>query len=137
MVNKFKVKTPPKKNNIKTVSDGYYKLYPRFSFKNYIKSDEYFSEEHSNERRNSLYNFFKNIQAFSGVTWGEMRQNPKQYHFHPFNENLAVLNKYSKIDLDQFKILGQKQGRFIGFFDQDNVFNILLYDSQHQGNPRK
>ena len=40
-------------------------------------------------------------------------------------------------DLDQFKIQGQKQGRFIGFFDENNIFNILLYDSQHQGNPRK
>lgn len=134
--NKFKTKSTEK--DIKFTSNtGYYNLYPSFSFSKYIESDEYFSREHSNERRNSLYNFLQNIKAFSGVTWGEMRQNPKQYHFHPFNENLSILKSYSAVDLDQFKIQGQKQGRFIGFFDENNIFNILLYDSQHQGNPRK
>ncbi len=134
--NKFKTKST--KKDIKFISNtGYYELYPSFSFGKYIKSDEYFSQEHSNEKRNSLYNFLQNIKAFSGITWGEMHQNPKQYHFHSFNENLPVLKDYMDVDLEQFKIKGQKQGRFIGFFDKNNIFNILLYDSQHQGNPRK
>lgn len=134
--NKFKIKSFDKIAKFAT-NKGYDKLYPSFSFKYYISSDEYFSEEHSNEKRHSLYNFFSNIKDFSTITWGEMKQKPKQYHFHTFSENLSVLNDYSDVDLDQFKIKGMKQGRFIGFFDELNIFNILLYDSQHQGYSRK
>lgn len=134
--NKFKILSA-KKNAKFTTNKGYDNLYPTFSFKNYIRSDNYFSEEHSNEKRHSLYNFLLNIKDFSNITWGEMKKNSKQYHFHQVLENLPILKEYSDVDLDQFKIKGMKQGRFIGFFDAFNVFNILLYDSQHQTYPRK
>ena len=48
-----KFKTKPTEKEIKFTSNtGYYELYPSFSFAKYIQSDEYFSQEHSNERRN-------------------------------------------------------------------------------------
>ncbi len=134
--NKFKT-VSAKKNAKFTANKGYENLYPSFSFKNYICSDDYFSKEHSNEKRHSLYNFLLNIKDFSNITWGEMKQDPKQYHFHQVLENLSVLKDYSEVDLDQFKIKGMKQGRFIGFFDELNIFNILIYDSKHQTYPRK
>ncbi len=139
MKNKFSFSTnsAPMQVSIKAGKPQYYKLKPIFSFEYYICSDRYFSREHSNERRNSLYNFLQNIKNFSAITWGEMKENPKVYHFHEFIENVSVLNSYTDRDMVQFKIPGQKQGRFIGFFDNNNVFNVLLYDSQHQADPRK
>lgn len=134
---KFEASKQKSKNIIKPVNSGYHDLNPTFSFKNFIESDKYFSEEHSNEKRNSLYNFFKSLEAFSSYTWGYMKQHPEIFHFHPFENELNVLNEYKDAALDQFKVPGLKHGRFIGFFDNNNIFNILLYDSQHKGDPRK
>lgn len=124
----FKVKQNKKQYEMKTSAKGYYNYYPVFSFKEYIQSDNFFSKEHSNENRNSLYNFFVNLREFSKITWGQMRQDPKHFHFHPFDEDFNELKEYKDYDLDYFKIIGQKQGRFIGYFDRDNVnvFNLLL-----------
>lgn len=135
--NKFNISNKCPKNQMKTNEKGYYNLYPIFSFKNYICSDKYFSEENSNENRHSLYKFFKNIQKFSNITWGAMRQDPKHFHFYEFTENLPELKNYKNTDLDYFKIMGLEKGRFIGFFDNNNTFNILLYDSQHKSYKRK
>ena len=137
MTPKFKQNKIQQGNNIKISGKGYYNLNPCFSFMNYIQSNDYFSEEHSNEKRNSLYNFFKNIKQFSRITWGEMCKNNHVYHFHSFDEDLSILNNYQDDDIAQFKIPGQKQGRFIGFFDNENIFHILLYDSQHLADPRR
>lgn len=134
---KFKQNKIQQGNNIKVSGNGYHTLKPLFSFANYIHSDEYFSEEHSKEKRNSLYNFFQCIKKFSCITWGEMVKSKHIYHFHSFDEDLSILNDYQGYDLAQFKIPGQKQGRYIGFFDNDNIFHILIYDSQHMADPRK
>lgn len=136
MSNKFKVKEPATKNIIKPGKVAYYTLTPAFSFTKYIEDKEYFSEEDSNEPRHSLFDFFRNIREFSKITWGEMRTNPKVYHFHSFDENLATLSGFNDRDLEQFKIPGLKQGRFIGYFDGP-IFYILIYDANHKGNPRK
>ena len=136
MSNKFKVKEPYTKNAIKPGKVAYYALTPIFSFAKYIETKDYFSPEDANQDRHSLFDFFRNIREFSKITWGEMRTNPKIYHFHSFEENISILAGFNDRDLEQFKIPGLKQGRFIGFFD-GAVFNILVYDANHKGNPRK
>lgn len=128
--NKFKQKKPDQDSKF-TANGGYNNLYPKFSFSEFVEESEYFSKEHSNEERNSLYNFFRNIKKFSKETWGDIKQKPHIYHYHPVEENISCLNDFDSIDLIQFKIPGQKQGRFVGFLDENNIFNILLYDSQH------
>lgn len=130
-ISKIKENTKFKKNN------GYNNLYPCFSFSKYIKDANYFSKENSYEERNSLFNFFKNIKAFSAQTWGEISRNQAMFHFHYIEKDISILNEYASVDLTQFKIPGHKQGRFVGFFDENNVFNILLYDSQHSVYSRK
>lgn len=131
-MSKSKFKIPSKKPKINFgQNNGYNQLYPKFSFVRYIENNEYFSEEHANEERHSLYNFFKCIREFSKLTWGEIKQNPKIFHCHAVTKNISILAEYDPVDLTQFKIPGLKEGRFVGFFDEENVFNILLYDSQH------
>lgn len=130
-ISKIKEKSKFVKNN------GYNNLYPCFSFSNYIEDPRYFSKENSNEERNSLFNFFQKIKAFSTQTWGEISQKKDIFHFHSIEKDIPVLNEYDSVDLTQFKIPGCKQGRFIGFFDENNIFNILLYDSQHTVYSRK
>ena len=101
---KFKQNKNNKKSKMKTNKPGYYNYQPIFSFFKYIQSDKYFSQEHSNEARNSLYNFFQNIKSFSEITWGEMKEHPNVYHFHSFDENIreylgstGTVNKNLKI----------------------------------------
>lgn len=128
--NKFKTQSPPK--DIKFVQNkGYNNSSPVFSFAKYIENPNYFSKEHSKEERNLLYNFLRNLREFSQFTWGQIKQDPKTFHFHEVEKDISILKDYEGIDLSQFKIPGQKQGRFVGFLDANNVFNILIYDSQH------
>lgn len=128
--NKFKTKTS--KKDIKFASNtGYNNSCPIFSFAKYIENSDYFNKEHSKEERNSLYNFLRNLKAFSNFTWGQIKQDSKTFHCHEIEKDIRILKEYDTIDLTQFKIPGQKQGRFVGFFDENNVFNILIYDSQH------
>ena len=134
--NKFKIKK--NKNDFSIhIAGGYNNLSPVFSFSKYIESSEYFSKEHSKDERNSLYNFLVNIREFSKFTWGKIKENPQIFHFHPVEKNIPILNEYLSVDLAQFKVPGLKQGRLIGFLDEQNVFNILLYDSQHNIYSRK
>lgn len=119
--------------NIKVgAGSGYHKLLPVFSFIDYIEAPQYFSEEHANEARNSLYKFLLSIKEFSKFNWGYIQSHPDVFHFHEIRKNIPILeDNYSSIDILQFKIPGQKQGRFVGFFDENNIFHILIYDSQH------
>lgn len=129
--NQFKYNKPKKINTIMAPKCGYHDLFPVFSFKNYVVPNCYFSAEHSNEKRNSLYNFFVNIRELSQFNWGYMKNKPSVFHFHSIDEDIPGLQDFNHIDLAQFKVPGQKQGRFIGYFDEKNIFNILIYDSQH------
>lgn len=137
--NRFILNNNSSKNIQIATNSGYYKLTPIFSFADYIETSEYFSEEHANETRNSLYKFLHNIRELSKLSWGEIQSKPKTFHFHEIKKDIPILSKkeYNSVDIFQVKIPGQKQGRFIGFFDKNNVFHILIYDSQHNVYERK
>lgn len=135
--NSFKTNRVQTHNKIKSGKVAYFAFKPVFSFCDYIVDDNYFSAEDANEPRHCLYKFFENLNKFSKTTWGDMRSNPQVYHFHPMDDNISALARFNSCDLEQFKVPGMKHGRFIGFFDKDAVFHILLYDARHQAYKRK
>ena len=125
------------KNKTVGINQGYNNKCPVFSFSDYQQNDEYFSYIDSKEERNLLYNFLPNLKDFSQLSWYQIKINPAMFHCHEVEKDIKGLDDYRDIDLVQFKLPGQKQGRIIGFFDENNVFKILLYDANHQIYKRK
>ena len=125
------------KNNFGNPKSGYNNIYPDFSFKNYQIS-EYFKEiDISNKKE--FFNFFNNIQRFSSKTWEEIKKNKKQFHFHEIEFDKGIHSKLkipNDIELIQFKLPSDKESRIVGYFDSDNIFNIVIYDYRHQIYPR-
>lgn len=131
MKNKFKPQIRNNKYMFKP-NIGHNKLYPSFTFKNYRKSD-YFTIEDSNEARHNLYNVFDGLTQLSNFTWEWIKNNPRIFHFHDIDIYVAELHKFNdSIDYSQFKVPNLAQGRFVGYFDENNVFNIVLYDANHK-----
>ena len=111
---------------------GYNELYPVFSFANF-KESEFFTPEMI-QKKEELYYFFVNMSKFSTQKWKDIKTKPNIYHFHEI-DNDKNINAKLKIDeeitLVQFKIPGEKQSRIVGYFDNENVFNIVTYDYKH------
>lgn len=138
MSNKFKHKELSKHNKIKSGNISYYKLNPVFSFAKYKQIDDFYSVEHSNSDKNSLYNFLLNCSSFSKLTWENISK-ADQFHFHEIEEPIKGLSddEFKDIPLLQFKLPNHKQGRFVGFIDENGIFNIVLYDYTHSIYKRK
>lgn len=111
---------------------GYNELYPFFSFAHF-KESVFFTPDMIQDKA-ELYDFFVNIASFSTQKWKDIKINPKIFHFHEIDDDKDI-NAKLKIDdeitLVQFKIPGEKQSRIVGYFDNENVFNIVAYDYKH------
>lgn len=119
---------------------GIDKFFPCFSFR-YFKHNKYFSKENSNQKECNLYNFLEGLSAFSEKTWGEIKQDSVKFHYHAIENDKSIYKEIKFKDeiptLYQFKLLGCKQSRIIGFYDEKNNFNIVAYDYSHQIYKRK
>lgn len=104
-------------------------------------NSEYFSKENSNQKECNLYNFLEGLSAFSEKTWGEIKQDSVKFHYHAIENDKSIYKEIKFKDeiptLYQFKLLGCKQSRIIGFYDEKNNFNIVAYDYSHQIYKRK
>lgn len=135
---KFKQSKPSQHNNIKTGNISYYKLKPTFSFANYRQIDDYYSLKHSNQDKNSLFNFLLHCASFSNLTWEDIHKSD-QFHCHEIEETVKGIpeKEFKEIPLLQFKLPNHKQGRFVGYIDDRGIFNIILYDYTHSIYKRK
>lgn len=123
-------------NSFSKIKTVYEKLYPVFSFKNYKHSK--FFESKNIENKKEFYNFFTHISGFSNLTWEKIKTG--DYHFHEIDNDKNINTKLKvsqEISLIQFKLSGDRESRIIGFFDSDNVFNVVAYDYNHKVYPRK
>lgn len=139
--NKFKFKSN-KYNptyNIETKSVPYENKKPIFIFEEYIDS-KYYTKENANSDKRSLYNFLNSIKNFSNYTWGDIKK-IEQFHAHSIEEeisNIPELNALSaEVPYFQFKLPNHDCARFIGYFDPDAIFHIVLYDRNHNVYKRK
>lgn len=126
-----------KKNLFASEKSGYESLYPVFSFR-YYKESEFF-KENDTESKKEFHRFFSRISGFSSMTWGKIKLSGS-YHFHEIDNDKHINSKLKinqGISLVQFKLSGDKESRVVGYFDNDNVFNIVAYDYNHKIYPRK
>ena len=113
---------------------GYAKLYLIFRFSRYCHTS-YFTELHSKESSCSLYAFFTALKKISSLTWQQIKTNPRMFHFHEIPGDKAI---YSEVKiredtlLIQMKLTGDKESRLVGFFDEENIFNVVAYDYNHK-----
>jgi hypothetical protein len=114
---------------------GYEKCFPIFSFKHFLKDTEYYTREDSSSDKNSLFNFLNSAKDFSNQTWGEIKR-CHGFHAHSVNESVPESN-HLNVSLFQFKLPNHSEGRFVGYFDENNVFCVLLYDRNHKIYKRK
>lgn len=151
--NKFKNSSKDNSYNFKNSSIGnskyhisnspiaYEELYPIFSFAKFKKNTKYYTEEHCNLEKDTLLKFLNAVNDISQYTWGEIKRSPRQFHAHEIDENLSNIPELNDFDDEipffQFKLPNHDKGRFVGFFDSDGIFNIILYDRTHKIYPRK
>lgn len=113
---------------------------PIFIFEDFIKETKFYTLEHSNSDKNSLYNFLNAIKDISEKTWREMKIN-KSFHAHGIDSEISNIPELNSFDNDipffQFKLPNHDKGRFIGYFDDKAFFHIVLYDRNHQFYKRK
>ncbi|MDA8325368.1 MAG: hypothetical protein M0033_04035 [Nitrospiraceae bacterium] len=120
---------------------GYYERYPEFSFKHYAHAHKEYSCR-CITAIDDFYEFFEKLRAISALKWKDIKFSG-HYHFHPiewsltaepsgFKELPAILKGYPAC---QFKIFGEC--RIIGFFNQNNIFEIVWIDRHHKVYPGK
>ncbi|MDR1236510.1 MAG: hypothetical protein LBJ96_05915 [Holosporaceae bacterium] len=124
-------KTKHKEGKFKCTPVAYEKIKPIFSFKDFHKDTEYYNKEDSNSDRNSLLNFLNAAKDFCNLTWEEIKKN-KQFHAHTVDKTIPGFNLPEDLVLFQFKLPNHDKGRFVGYFDNNCVFHILIYDRNHQ-----
>ena len=136
---KFNQKDKHHKEFTFSTGEGYYKHHPVFSFRYYKQIDKYYSLEHSNQHKNGFYNFLNAVKDFSSMTWQDISKKSKQFHFHEVDKEIPELNDFEIEDVSfvQFKLPNHKQSRFVGFFDERNIFNIVIFDYGHNVYARK
>ena len=136
---KFNQKDKHHKDFTFTTGKGYYKYHPVFSFRYYKQIDKYYSLEHSNQHKNGFYKFLNASKDFGNMTWEDISKNSKQFHFHEVDKEIPELNDFEIEDVSfvQFKLPNHKQSRFVGFFDERNIFNVVIFDYCHNVYARK
>ena len=112
---------------------GYNELYPVFSFAHFKESNLFCPE--MIQEKSEFCNFFVNMAKFSVQKWKDIKANPRIFHFHEIDDDKNINARLmidEKIVIVQFKIPGEKQSRIVGYFDNENVFNIVAYDYNHK-----
>ncbi|MDD3594013.1 MAG: hypothetical protein PHX18_05235 [Candidatus Gastranaerophilales bacterium] len=130
---KSKQKKVNTKNSFATSNNGYFKDKPVFSFKYYIKDNDYYTIEHSNQDKNCFYNFLFQSVDFCNKTWKEIFEQKRQFHFHDIEKEIDGLQSFPIEDVTfvQFTLPNFQEARFVGFFDDKNIFNIIIFDYKH------
>ena len=134
--NKYDIKSSKitKKFNYGKQKVAYENHKPIFFFEDFIKESRFYTLEHSNADKNSLFNFLNSVKDISSISWGEIKRTP-QFHAHGIDDevaNIPELNSFDdNIPFFQFKLPNHDKGRFIGYFDEKAIFHIVLYDRNH------
>jgi hypothetical protein len=114
---------------------GYEKCFPVFSFKHFVKDTEYYTCEDANSDKHGLLNFLNAVSDFSNKTWGEIKR-ISGFHAHIVTKFVPELDQF-EFSLFQFKLPNHGEGRFVGYFDENSVFCVLIYDRNHKIYARK
>lgn len=140
---RFKINKSKKDSNkykVVTEKPKYRTEYPKFCFKYYMSDDRKLSFKCIRDV-NKFYLLFKNLKKYCCITWEQIISN-SNYHAHDVTWTLDTLpdaikklqNNPKIIDnpLLQFNPFTKNDSeRIIGFFDNDNIFQVLGIDKEH------
>jgi hypothetical protein len=140
----FFTKEPLKKikHKFKPKEAGFYNRYPGFSFKHYEHNHRTYSVKCICDI-NDFYTMFEKLRSMSGFKWKDIKPASHTFHFHPieWKETTEPQGfKHLPIELRefppwQFKLF--KECRAIGFFNQDNIFELVWIDREHKIYPHQ
>jgi hypothetical protein len=116
---------------------GFYNRYPEFSFKHY----EHTHRKYSVQCITNLKDFhvmFEKLKSMSQLKWKEIKIASHMYHFHPIEwEETSEPKGFKNLPAEliespawQFKLF--KECRAVGFFNQDNIFELVWIDKEHK-----
>lgn len=143
-MSKYKCKIKPKKDSNKykivTEKPKYRMEYPKFCFKYYMCDNRKLSFKCIGDV-NKFYLLFKNLKKYCCITWEQIISN-SNYHAHDVTWTLDTLPdaikklqnnpKIKDNPLLQFNPFTKNDPeRIIGFFDYDNIFQVLGIDKEH------
>ena len=116
---------------------GYYKKFPAFSFKYYMDKDKDLSFLRITDCSN-FHTMFSNFHKMSKLLWQEIKK-AEQFHAHEILDESKIpgrikshLNKIGAEDLMPFQFKAFNEKRIVGFFNSEDVFEIVCCDFLHE-----
>lgn len=130
-VNKFTLKDP-----------GFYSRHPEFSFKYYDHAHKEYSVICIGSHKD-FHTMFERLKSMSQFKWKQIRAWTDTYHFHPVEwKESSEPGGFNKLPSNlrdfpawQFKLY--RECRAVGFFNPDNIFEVVWIDSKHKVYKRK
>jgi hypothetical protein len=114
----------------------------------YWKQIEHFGLKCSGVNEKWFVSLLDRLKDLSGLNIDEVANNPSNlWRFHPINWNQRnipikktdldwVPKEYLHEETDFFQLqISKSTGRIVGFFDSENVFQIVLLDPMHNAQP--
>lgn len=107
-------------------------LKPTFSFK-YFQIDH---KEHSirGRQHKEYVHYFEHMASICTKTWGEIKAAPKVFHYHelkPSNSNFTGFKDPQLQDVAAYQFKVSNGGRAVGFYERNNVFNVVFIAPDH------
>ena len=135
--------TTPQFADIKPRLPKFYEFYPVFSLKYYEHNHKEFSVQ-CIKVLDDFHDMFNRLQTMSQFKWKSIKAAPHVHHFHPINwadtskpHGIQSLNIRFKESVPIWQFKNFKECRIIGFFNSDNIFEIVWIDRDHQVYPQK
>lgn len=132
-----------RKNKFVPTIPGFYNRNPEFSFKYYEHEHAKYSVQCIIDYRD-FHIMFEKLKAMSQLKWRNIKQAAHVFHFHPILnwKETSEPHGFKKLSLEmkefppwQFKLF--KECRAVGFFNQDNIFELVWMDRDHEIYPRQ
>ena len=124
---------PPKppsggKYQIQLPRPGYDLVHPIFSFR-YCQPDHHQYRVKDKCKFDDLHHFLTHLKTMSALKWRDIENNQSMFHMHPVPKKHSVAAPEG-FGLVQFKAF--KEARVIGYFNKENVFEVIIFDRKHE-----
>ncbi len=106
---------------------GYWELHPSFSFKHCLPEHRKYPVKNKCHKED-LHHFMKHLASMSSLRWKQIEGTKDKFHMHPV-PNKENVNIPEGFQLMQFKAF--QEARVIGYFNIDNIFEVILFDREH------
>lgn len=115
-------------SGIQTTKAAYLELYPAFSFRK-ANPDHRRYRVKDKCKKDDLHHFIHGLLRMSEFPWKQIEGTKHMFHMHevPNKEGLPVPEGFVLLQFKAFQ-----EARVIGYFNRDNIFEIVLFDRNHE-----